>query len=61
MNKICQDEQKAKDPKWDEAIEYTRKQLQKAKKRTEQLEAAIRTYEWNRDKGFPWPDSSTRN
>jgi hypothetical protein len=55
MNKGSQDKEKAKDPKWDEAIEYTRRQLEKARKRTEQLQEAIKTYEWNRDRGFPWP------
>ena len=59
MNKVCQDEQKANTTKWDEAIEYTQKQLRRAETRVAQLKAAMKTYEWNRDRGFPWPTSAT--
>jgi len=61
MNKICQDKEKAKPTEWDEAIKFTRKRLERAEKQVARLKAAVKTYEWNRDRGFPWPDSSTRN
>ncbi len=55
--------QEKKEPaktQWDEAIAYARRQLERAEKRVEQLQSAIKTYEWNRDRGFPWPGSTTR-
>ena len=45
---------------WDEAIIYARRQLERAERRVERLQSAIRTYEWNRDHGFLWPGSAKR-
>jgi len=61
MKKESQDKVKAKPTKWDEAIAYTQKRLERAERQVARLKAAVKTYEWNRDRGFPWPTSATRN
>jgi len=61
MNKECQEERKAKITKWDEAIAHTHRQLELAERRVKRLQSAVKTYEWNRDRGFPWPGSAARN
>jgi hypothetical protein len=61
MNKNCQDKEKAKLTEWDEAIAFTQKKLERAEKQADRLRKAINTYTWNRDRGFPWPTSATRN
>jgi hypothetical protein len=66
MSNVCQAQNEADEKNivsgWDEVIAYTRKQLERAERRVANLRAAVKSYEWNKERGFPWPgDSATRN